>query len=220
MANKACLARLRKELRAFDPPPYIRAVPLESNIQVRMRRHARRDRTAPLCIQSHARDSPVDTCAGSLRRRERLPMLSRAAASAPSRRSGTMCCRDLQTRRTRAAYTTVNGAATAVLVWTVEDDTPLSPSAWKCALRRHRTLKSSRWRAALTLSPGSSRPPPPLKSLSRAGKLKFPDDFPFRPPSIFMITPNGRFETNRRLCLSISDFHPETWVPTWSVSQV
>jgi ubiquitin-conjugating enzyme E2 J2 len=32
-----------------------------------------------------------------------------------------------------------------------------------------------------------------------------------------MITPNGRFETNRRLCLSISDFHPETWVPTWSV---
>lgn len=51
------------------------------------------------------------------------------------------------------------------------------------------------------------------------GKLKFPDDFPFKPPSIYMLTPNGRFETDRRLCLSISDFHPETWVPTWSVSR-
>jgi hypothetical protein len=41
MANKPCLARLRKEMRSFDPPPFIRAVPLESNIQVRTRRHAR-----------------------------------------------------------------------------------------------------------------------------------------------------------------------------------
>eukprot|EP00965_Chrysotila_dentata_P083261 2746833-Pleurochrysis_carterae.AAC.2 len=23
---------------------------------------------------------------------------------------------------------------------------------------------------------------------------------------------SGRFETNKRLCLSMSDFHPETWV--------
>lgn len=52
------------------------------------------------------------------------------------------------------------------------------------------------------------------------GKLKFPDDFPFKPPSIFMLTPNGRFETGRRLCLSMSDFHPETWVPTWSVPSI
>ena len=27
------LARLRKEVRSFDPPPYIRAKPLESNIK-------------------------------------------------------------------------------------------------------------------------------------------------------------------------------------------
>ncbi|EOD04633.1 hypothetical protein EMIHUDRAFT_250470 [Emiliania huxleyi CCMP1516] len=33
MANKTCLARLRKELRSFDPPPFIRAAPLESNLQ-------------------------------------------------------------------------------------------------------------------------------------------------------------------------------------------
>ena len=52
------------------------------------------------------------------------------------------------------------------------------------------------------------------------GKLRFPDDFPFKPPAIYMITPNGRFDTNRRLCLSMSDFHPETWVPTWSVATI
>lgn len=36
------------------------------------------------------------------------------------------------------------------------------------------------------------------------GTLHFPIDFPFKPPSIYMITPNGRFKTNTRLCLSIS----------------
>ncbi len=35
-----------------------------------------------------------------------------------------------------------------------------------------------------------------------------------------MITPNGRFKTNTRLCLSMSDFHPETWNPMWSVSSI
>ncbi|CAD5212449.1 unnamed protein product [Bursaphelenchus okinawaensis] len=52
------------------------------------------------------------------------------------------------------------------------------------------------------------------------GKLVFPADFPFRPPSIYMITPSGRFQTNQRLCLSISDFHPDTWNPSWTVSTI
>jgi ubiquitin-conjugating enzyme E2 J2 len=52
------------------------------------------------------------------------------------------------------------------------------------------------------------------------GKLVFPRDFPFKPPSIYMITPNGRFKSNQRLCLSISDFHPDTWNPAWSVSTI
>nr|QBH73234.1 ubiquitin-conjugating enzyme E2 j2 [Thermobia domestica] len=52
------------------------------------------------------------------------------------------------------------------------------------------------------------------------GKLVFPREFPFKPPSIYMITPNGRFKTNTRLCLSISDFHPDTWNPAWSVSTI
>ncbi|VDL62844.1 unnamed protein product [Hymenolepis diminuta] len=52
------------------------------------------------------------------------------------------------------------------------------------------------------------------------GKLVFPKEYPFRPPSIYMITPNGRFACNTRLCLSISDFHPDTWNPAWSVSTI
>lgn len=31
------------------------------------------------------------------------------------------------------------------------------------------------------------------------GKLIFPKEYPFRPPRIIMITPNGRFQTNTRL---------------------
>ena len=50
--------------------------------------------------------------------------------------------------------------------------------------------------------------------------LRFPAEYPFRPPSIYMITPNGRFKPNTRLCLSISDFHPDTWNPSWSVSTI
>lgn len=52
------------------------------------------------------------------------------------------------------------------------------------------------------------------------GKLIFPKDYPLKPPSVMMLTPSGRFQPNRRLCLSMSDFHPETWNPMWSVSTI
>ena len=105
MAARACLARLRKEYKNFEPPPYIRAAPLENNLQ--------------------------------------------------------------------------------------------------------------EWRFVLQGPPDS-----PYEGGMYQGKVKFPDDYPFKPPSIYMLTPSGRFETDRRLCLSISDFHPETWVPTWSVASI
>jgi len=52
------------------------------------------------------------------------------------------------------------------------------------------------------------------------GKLVFPSEFPFKPPAIYMSTPNGRFKTDMRLCLSISDYHPDTWNPAWSVATI
>jgi ubiquitin-conjugating enzyme E2 J2 len=35
-----------------------------------------------------------------------------------------------------------------------------------------------------------------------------------------MLTPNGRFKTDFRLCLSMSDYHPDTWNPAWSVATI
>ncbi|KAB5574074.1 hypothetical protein DKX38_001268 [Salix brachista] len=52
------------------------------------------------------------------------------------------------------------------------------------------------------------------------GKIKFPPEYPYKPPGIIMITPNGRFMTQKKICLSMSDFHPESWNPMWSVSSI
>jgi ubiquitin-conjugating enzyme E2 J2 len=52
------------------------------------------------------------------------------------------------------------------------------------------------------------------------GKLIFPKEYPLKPPSVIMLTPNGRFRIGKRLCLSMSDFHPESWNPMWSVSTI
>ena len=35
-----------------------------------------------------------------------------------------------------------------------------------------------------------------------------------------MLTPSGRFEPGARICLSISDYHPESWNPLWGVSMI
>lgn len=52
------------------------------------------------------------------------------------------------------------------------------------------------------------------------GRLLMPAEYPFKPPTIMMLTPNGRFEVRKRICLSISDFHPEHWQPAWGVRTI
>ncbi|CEL91729.1 unnamed protein product [Vitrella brassicaformis CCMP3155] len=52
------------------------------------------------------------------------------------------------------------------------------------------------------------------------GKLVFPQNYPFAPPAIYMITNNGRFQINTKLCLSMSDFHPESWNPSWRIESI
>eukprot|EP00930_Biecheleria_cincta_P001081 TRINITY_DN102243_c0_g1_i1.p1 TRINITY_DN102243_c0_g1~~TRINITY_DN102243_c0_g1_i1.p1 ORF type:complete len:599 (-),score=61.22 TRINITY_DN102243_c0_g1_i1:143-1939(-) len=49
------------------------------------------------------------------------------------------------------------------------------------------------------------------------GRLLFPPQYPNSPPTVVMVTPSGRLETGCRLCLSMTDFHPESWNPAWSV---
>jgi len=49
------------------------------------------------------------------------------------------------------------------------------------------------------------------------GRIQLPPDYPLKPPSFMLLTPNGRFETQTKICLSISNYHPEHWQPSWSV---
>jgi ubiquitin-conjugating enzyme E2 J1 len=48
------------------------------------------------------------------------------------------------------------------------------------------------------------------------GRIQLPAEYPFKPPSFMMLTPSGRFETQTKICLSISNYHPEHWQPSWS----
>lgn len=50
------------------------------------------------------------------------------------------------------------------------------------------------------------------------GVILFPADYPFKPPGIKMITPSGRFQPDKKICFSMSDFHPGSWNPAWSVA--
>jgi len=49
------------------------------------------------------------------------------------------------------------------------------------------------------------------------GRIVLPPDYPMKPPNIIVLTPNGRFEVGKKICLSISGYHPETWQPSWSI---
>ena len=60
----------------------------------------------------------------------------------------------------------------------------------------------------------------PYKGGYYYGKVIFPDEYPLKPPKILMLTPNGRFETNKELCLSISNYHPESWNPAWTIETI
>ncbi|GME77988.1 unnamed protein product [Ambrosiozyma monospora] len=63
-------------------------------------------------------------------------------------------------------------------------------------------------------------PATPYEGGQYHGRLTFPSEYPFKPPRIKMVTPSGRFEVNTRLCLSMSDFHEESWNPSWSVATI
>ena len=41
---------------------------------------------------------------------------------------------------------------------------------------------------------------------------------PWKPPDVYFLTPSGRFETNKKICLSLTGYHPEHWRPAWGVS--
>ncbi|TFK42907.1 UBC-like protein [Crucibulum laeve] len=48
-------------------------------------------------------------------------------------------------------------------------------------------------------------------------RILLPAEYPFRPPSLMMLTPNGRFELNTKICISFTSYHEELWQPAWGV---
>lgn len=73
-----------------------------------------------------------------------------------------------------------------------------------------------KWHFVLFDFPGES----PYRGGVYHGLLTYPADYPFKPPNIRIFTPNGRFKHDTSLCFSISDFHPETWNPTWNMRTI
>ena len=60
----------------------------------------------------------------------------------------------------------------------------------------------------------------PYKNGYYYGILTLPIEYPLKPPKIIMITPNGRFKIDTRLCFSMSDYHIETWNPNWNIRTI
>ncbi|PWN28972.1 UBC-like protein, partial [Jaminaea rosea] len=49
------------------------------------------------------------------------------------------------------------------------------------------------------------------------GRILLPVEYPFRPPNIMLLTPNGRWECNKKICLTFTGFHEEMWQPAWGI---
>jgi ubiquitin-conjugating enzyme E2 J1 len=52
------------------------------------------------------------------------------------------------------------------------------------------------------------------------GKIVVPSNYPFAPPDCILLTPNGRFELNKVICLSVSSYHPESWRSAWGLQMI
>ncbi|KAF8906120.1 UBC-like protein [Mucidula mucida] len=63
-------------------------------------------------------------------------------------------------------------------------------------------------------------PDSPFSGGEYHGVLLFPSEYPFKPPGIKVLTPSGRFQPDKKICFSMSDFHPGSWNPAWSVATI
>ena len=49
------------------------------------------------------------------------------------------------------------------------------------------------------------------------GRIVLPKDYPRKAPMIALLTPNGRWEVGKPICLSATAYHQETWDPSWNL---
>jgi ubiquitin-conjugating enzyme E2 J2 len=52
------------------------------------------------------------------------------------------------------------------------------------------------------------------------GKIIHNPEYPFKPPDFMMLTPNGRFMEERKICLSNSSYHSNEWSAMWNIKSI
>ena len=49
------------------------------------------------------------------------------------------------------------------------------------------------------------------------GNIKLLPSYPVDPLDFYFLTPNGRFQTNHKICLTITSYHRDTWSSVWNI---
>lgn len=49
------------------------------------------------------------------------------------------------------------------------------------------------------------------------GMIKLPEEYPMKPPTVYMYTPNGRLATKGDICTTFTRYHGSDWSTNWNV---
>ena len=49
------------------------------------------------------------------------------------------------------------------------------------------------------------------------GKILHSPEYPYKPPEFMMLTPSGRFDIEKKICLTNSGYHLESWSALWNM---
>lgn len=52
------------------------------------------------------------------------------------------------------------------------------------------------------------------------GKIIHNPEYPMKPPDFMMLTPNGRFAPDKKICLSNTGYHTDEWSPMWNINAI
>ncbi len=65
------------------------------------------------------------------------------------------------------------------------------------------------------------RPGTPYQGGQYVGKIVHNPEYPRKAPDYYVLTPNGRFEVNKKICLTNSSYHQADWAPAaWNLVSI
>lgn len=65
------------------------------------------------------------------------------------------------------------------------------------------------------------RPGTPYEGGAYVGKIVHNPEYPCKAPDYYVLTPNGRFDVNKKICLTNSAFHQADWAPAaWNLVSI